>query len=210
MNANTHLIAGLQLAEVIETSDPESRGRIQVRLTANNLDIWCMVVVAGAGSDYGVSCLPKIGELVVVAFLDREQPVVMGALWKASDDHPQNAQPVEENYLIRTPAGSELRMNDETPSIEIKTQSGYRVLIDDSSGEIKVECGSQTVTFNSSSIDINASAEININAPMVKLQASSVDIQAALTKASGTVQCSTLIASSVVSSSYTPGAGNIW
>ena len=210
MNANTHFIAGLQLGEVIETSDPESRGRIRVRLTANNLEVWCMVMVAGAGNDYGVSCLPKIGELVVVAFLDREQPVVMGALWKASDEHPQNAQPVEENYLIRTPGGSELRMNDETPSIEIKTQSGYRVLIDDSTGEIKIECGSQTVTFNSSSVDINASAEVNINAPMVKLQASTVDIQAGMTRASGTVQCSTLITNSVVSTSYTPGAGNIW
>ena len=139
MNANTHIIAGLQLAEVIDTEDPDSRGRIQVRLNANSLEIWCMVMVAGAGSNYGVSCLPRIGELVVVAFLDREQPVVMGALWMASDEHPENARPVEENYLIRTPAGSELRMNDETPEIEIKTSSGYRVLIDDSAGEIKIE-----------------------------------------------------------------------
>lgn len=210
MNANTHIIAGLQLAEVIDTEDPDSRGRIQVRLNANNLEVWCMVMVAGAGSDYGVSCLPKTGELVVVAFLDREQPVVMGALWKASDEHPQNAQPVEENYLVRTPAGSELRMNDETPSIEIKTDSGYRVLIDESAGEIKIERESQTITLTSSSIDINASSSVNIEAGTIKLQAGSVDIQAGMTKASGTVQCSTLITNSVVSSSYTPGAGNIW
>ncbi len=210
MKNNTHFIAGLQLAEVVENSDPDGRGRIQVRLTANDLEVWAMVMVAAAGSDYGVSCLPKIGELVVVAFLDREQPVVMGALWRASDEHPQNAQPVEENYLIRTPGGSEMRMNDETPSVEIKTSSGYRVLIDDAAGEVKIEREGQTITLNSSSVDINASSSININASTVKLQASTVDIQAGMTKASGTIQCSTLIASSVVSSSYTPGAGNIW
>jgi hypothetical protein len=31
-----------------------------------------------------------------------------------------------------------------------------------------------------------------------------------MSKFSGVVQCDTLIASSVVGSSYTPGAGNIW
>lgn len=210
MNANTHLIAGMQLAEVIDNSDPQSRGRIQIRLTSNNLELWSMVMVAGAGNDYGVSCLPKVGELVVVAFLDREQPVVMGSLWKASEDHPENAQSVEDNYLIKTPGGSELRMNDETPSLEIKTQAGYRVLIDESAGEIKIERDSQTITLTSSSIDINSSSSVNIEASTIKLSASMVDIQSGLTKASGTVQCSTLISSSVVSSSYTPGAGNIW
>jgi uncharacterized protein involved in type VI secretion and phage assembly len=210
MNANTHIIAGMQLAEVIETVDPQSRGRIQVRMTANNLELWSMVMVAAAGSDYGVSCLPKIGELVVVAFLDREQPVVMGALWKASEDHPEQAQPVEDNYLIKTPGGSELRMNDETPSLEIKTQAGYRVLIDESAGEIRIERESQTITLTSSSIDINSSGSVNIDASSIKLSAGMVEIQSGMTKASGVVQCDTLISNSVVSSSYTPGAGNIW
>jgi uncharacterized protein involved in type VI secretion and phage assembly len=210
MNANTHRVGGLQLAEVIETNDPDSRGRVQVRLNTNNLDIWCMVLVAGAGSDYGVSCLPKIGELVVVAFLDREQPVVMGALWKASNEHPQNAQSVEDNYLIRTPGGSELRMNDESPSLEIKTQAGYRVLIDESSGEIKIERDTQSITLTATSIDISSSSSVNIDASTIKLQAASVDIQAGITKASGTVQCSSLIATTVSGASYTPGAGNIW
>ena len=210
MNANTHIIAGMQLAEVIETVDPQSRGRIQVRMTTNNLELWSMVMVAAAGSDYGVSCLPKIGELVVVAFLDREQPVVMGALWKASEDHPEHAQPVEENYLIKTPGGSELRMNDETPSLEIKTQAGYRVLIDESAGEIRIERESQTITLTSSSIDINSSGSVNIDASSIKLSAGIVEIESGMTKASGVVQCDTLISNSVVSSSYTPGAGNIW
>lgn len=209
MNVNTHSISGLQLAEVIDTNDPEARGRIQVRLTSINLSIWCLVLVAGAGSDYGVSCLPKEGELVVIMFLDKEQPVVMGALWKASDDHPRAAQPVEENYLIRTPGGSELRMNDASPSLEIKTQAGYRVLIDEAEGEIKIERDSQTITLTSSSIDISSSSSVNIDASTIKLSASMVDIQAGMTKCSGTVQCSSLIASSVSAASYTPGAGNL-
>ena len=34
------------------------------------------------------------------------------------------ARPVEDNYLLKTPGGSELRMDDSTPSLEIKTLRG--------------------------------------------------------------------------------------
>lgn len=37
-----------------------------------------------------------------------------------------------------------------------------------------------------------------------------VSLEAAIAKCSGTVQCDTIIANSVVGSSYTPGAGNVW
>jgi hypothetical protein len=37
-----------------------------------------------------------------------------------------------------------------------------------------------------------------------------VTVDAAMAKFSGVVKCETLIATTVVSSVYTPGAGNIW
>jgi hypothetical protein len=37
-----------------------------------------------------------------------------------------------------------------------------------------------------------------------------VKVDAAMSKFSGVVKCDTLISNAVVSSSYTPGAGNIW
>ena len=42
------------------------------------------------------------------------------------------------------------------------------------------------------------------------LAAGMVQVDAGLSKFSGVVQCDTLISNAVVSSSYTPGAGNIW
>ena len=45
---------------------------------------------------------------------------------------------------------------------------------------------------------------------MVELSAGQIKLEAGMTSASGVVKCSTLIADSVVASSYTPGAGNIW
>jgi hypothetical protein len=37
-----------------------------------------------------------------------------------------------------------------------------------------------------------------------------VEVDAGMAKFSGVVECDTLIASSVVAASYTPGAGNVW
>jgi hypothetical protein len=37
-----------------------------------------------------------------------------------------------------------------------------------------------------------------------------VTMDSAMVKCSGVVKCETLIATSVVGTSYTPGAGNIW
>ncbi len=62
----------------------------------------------------------------------------------------------------------------------------------------------------SSGITITASARVKINASVLEISASMVEINAGMTKASGVVKCDTLIANSVISASYTPGAGNVW
>jgi hypothetical protein len=45
--------------------------------------------------------------------------------------------------------------------------------------------------------------DVNVNSGVVT-------VNAGMSKFSGVVQCDTLITNSVVSNSYTPGAGNIW
>ena len=59
-------------------------------------------------------------------------------------------------------------------------------------------------------IELVSSAKIRAAAAMVELSAGQIKLEAAMTNASGVVKCTTLIADSVVASSYTPGAGNIW
>ena len=210
MSPNSHPPGALQLGQVIDNDDPESRGRVQVHLVALDLDLWCETMTPSAGEGYGMSVLPKLDELVVVGFLGPELPVVLGALWRSSSQQPEQARPVEDNYLIKTPGGTELRMDDGTPSVEIKTQAGYRVLIDEGSGEIKVERDSQSITLSSSAIEIRSSGQVTIDAATLSISAGQVNIDAGMTQASGVVQCSTLIAQLVNGTSYTPGAGNVW
>jgi hypothetical protein len=55
-----------------------------------------------------------------------------------------------------------------------------------------------------------SASTVEVRASTVKLEASMVTVDAGMTKCSGVLQCSTLVADSVVASSYTPGAGNVW
>ena len=60
-------------------------------------------------------------------------------------------------------------------------------------------------------LTITAAAKITINAgATVEVTASMVKVSAGMSQFSGVVQCDTLITNSVVSASYTPGAGNVW
>jgi uncharacterized protein involved in type VI secretion and phage assembly len=68
---------------------------------------------------------------------------------------------------------------------------------------IRTRCGA-TITID------DARCEVRIEAPTgIQLVASRVAVDAASADFSGVVRCETLIANSVVASSYTPGAGNV-
>ena len=57
---------------------------------------------------------------------------------------------------------------------------------------------------------VSAGTAALISAPTASFSGSRAHVDAAITNFTGVVQCTALIASAVVSSSYTPGAGNIW
>ena len=104
-----------------------------------------------------------------------------------------NDQDGQEKFIVETPGGEQLTMQDGSGQVEIKDSNG---------NSIKLEA---------SGIIINASAKVIITAgAIVDVSASMVNVTAGTSKFSGTVQCDTLIATTVVASAYTPGAGNIW
>lgn len=68
---------------------------------------------------------------------------------------------------------------------------------------IRTRCGA-TITID------DARCEVRVEAPTgIRLVTSRVQVDAGSSDFSGVVRCDTLIANSVVASSYTPGAGNI-
>lgn len=75
---------------------------------------------------------------------------------------------------------------------------------------VQVQCGSNSVAIDATKLAISSASKIDLAAPSVGIGASTVTMSAAMVQASGTFRCDTMIANSVVGSSYTPGAGNIW
>ena len=178
-------------------------------MQASSLEL-CQCCVPSAGQDYGTSFLPRLDEIVVVSFISHDMPMVLGSVWQGAESQPEEATPAEEKYAVKTPSGTVFEFSDEEPKASLTTRSGYNITIDESSSEIRIERGTQTVTLSTSSIDIGSSGPVNINAATVNVSASMVQVDAGMSKFSGVVQCDTIIATSVVGTTYTPGAGNIW
>jgi len=205
-------LQSLQLAQVVDNVDPDGRGRIKIRLQATQMELWASVVAPSAGQGYGVSFIPRLDEIVVLAFITPEVPLVLGSVWAGQSSVPEDADPQEDHYVVRTPAGTVVEFDDgDGPKIEMRTRSGYRININEgSSGEVTIERGAQSVKLTASEINIDSSGPVNINSSTVNVSAAMVQVDAGMSKFSGVVQADTVIATSVVGTTYTPGAGNIW
>ncbi|MBE0547234.1 MAG: type VI secretion system tip protein VgrG, partial [Rubrivivax sp.] len=95
-------VAGPQTALVVGSGDAgdfetDKYGRIKVqfhwdRLGEKNADssCWLRVATPSAGNGWGMICLPRIGQEVVVAFLegDPDQPLVVGSVYNAEQMPP--------------------------------------------------------------------------------------------------------------------------
>ena len=211
---NSHVLGHLhsmQLAQVTDNADPDNRGRVKIRLQSAPMEMWASVVAPSAGEGYGASFIPRLDEIVVVAFINQDTPLVMGSIWCGNGSRPDDADPQEQHYVVRTPNDTVLEFDDSDPKVELRTRSGYHITITEGGGgEVKIERGSQSVTMTASDITVDSAGPVNINAATVNVSASMVQVDAGMSRFSGVVQCDTIIATSVVGTTYTPGAGNIW
>jgi uncharacterized protein involved in type VI secretion and phage assembly len=66
------------------------------------------------------------------------------------------------------------------------------------------------ITLETAGVSIVASAELSFAGGSGEISVGALSVSAGMSRFSGVVQSDTLITNSVVASSYTPGAGNIW
>jgi uncharacterized protein involved in type VI secretion and phage assembly len=207
-------LQALQLGRVVDNVDPDNRGRVKVLILALELEVWASLVTPSAGAGYGIACPPKLEEIVVLAFVGPELPLVLGSLWSGTESAPEDADPAEDNYCLRTPAGSVVRLDDgaEGPRLLLTTPAGYKLEIKDSGGgEILIERGSERVSLSAGEISVQSSGNVSVTAGgQLEVNAAMVTVNAGMSRFSGVVQADTVISNAVVGTSYTPGAGNIW
>jgi hypothetical protein len=121
---------------------------------------------------------------------------------------PEDPTDANDRRLIKSRAGSRLVFDDAAAgaTVTIDTQSGHTVVLDDGAREVRIRHA------NGSAITLNAAGQVEILAnSTVEVSASALNVHTAMATFDGIVNCTTLVAStSVVSPSYTPGAGNVW
>lgn len=213
------------LAEVISVDDPESLARVQLRLLsadgigAQDGPIWARVATPFAGSGRGAFMLPDVGDEVLVTFLqgDPRLPIVVGGLWNGRDTPPETlggAGDRIDRWTIVGKAGTRIAIVEEssgTATISFTTPGGVSgELTDSAGGKIELTAAGSTVTLDPSGVTIQTGAKVSVQASQVDVSAGLVKVDAGMSQFSGVVKCDTLIATTVVATTYTPGAGNIW
>lgn len=213
-------LKGVFPAVVIENMDPENSGRVKVRLTQasapgrQRYETWARMATLMAGNNRGTWFVPDIGDEVLVVF-DKGaagESFVIGGLWSTASLPPETMDTTNNKKVLRSRNGVKITLDDQSgqESFRVETPGGQKVMLRDGPGSLEItDSNGNSVKLGSSGIIVNTSAKVTINASQVEVSASMVSVNAGTSKFSGVVQCDTLISSSVVSASYTPGAGNV-
>ena len=113
---------------------------------------------------------------------------------------------------LRTRGGVKITVDDAAgqESFTVETPAGQKLILRDGPGKIEIKDGNgNSVIFEAAGISVNAAAKVTLNASAIEINAGAINVNAGHTKFAGTLQCDTMISNSVVSASYTPGAGNV-
>ena len=213
-------LGGAHLAEVISVEDPQSAGRVQLRLLAfdgvegHDAPLWAQVAVPFAGAERGAFLLPDVGDHVIVVFIqgDARLPVVVGGVWHGAQPPPETLGGDRvDRWTFVGKGGTRVAIVEESGAeakVEITTPNQASAVIAD--GSITLSVGGSTIVLDSAGVKIETGATVEVKGSQVKVEAGQVDVQSAMASFSGVVKCQTLQATSVIASSYTPGAGNMW
>jgi uncharacterized protein involved in type VI secretion and phage assembly len=180
------------------------------------IELWARLASPYAGAGIGAWFEPAVGSEVLVAFIagDPGAPCILGGLWsQANPPPPETAQTGRPGrHVIRTTVGAELRLGTapgDAP-VALSTEGGAEVVIEaDGAVRIADRFGNR-VQLDGRGVTVEASGKLAVAAASLHVASGMMTIDAGMVKASGVLQCETLVASSVVAQSYTPGAGNVW
>lgn len=214
---------GVFPATVTDIKDPDGIGRVKVTLPwsadtgSDRYDTWARVATLMGGNNRGSWFVPDVDDEVLVSFEggDVRRPFVLGGLWNGSDAPPESMDGGGRNFkkVLRSRNGVKITLDDQDgqEKMILETPGGQKITMKDGPGAVEiVDSNGNSMKLETSGITITAAAKVTVNASQVAVSAGLVTVDAGMSKFSGVVQCDTLISNTVVSATYTPGAGNIW
>jgi len=185
---------------VVDNNDPETRGRLRLRvpaLLADEVTGWALPCLPFGGlADQGLFVVPEIDAQVWVEFEagDRSKPIWTGTFWQQSSDTPAEAAlhpPTtrllktpsghllefddaegQERFYLKHPADAQLEI-DRAGTIALTDANGSKLTLDADAGEVVVEdCNGNTMTMTASGTTIEDS-----NGNKVEMTASGIKIK---------------------------------
>lgn len=206
---------GVYPALVTDNKDPEAQGRL--RILFEGQEYWARLATLMAGNNRGSWFIPDVNDEVLIAFEggDPRRPFVIGALWNGSDRPPESMDGPGSNNrkVLRSRNGVKITLDDQDGQEQfiMETPGEQKITLKDGPGSIVIEdSNGSSIKLESTGLTVTAPGKLTINASIIEVGAGMVTVNAGTSKFSGVVQCDTLISNSVISSSYSPGAGNIW
>ncbi len=210
------------LGKVIGVKDAEGIGRVQVTYPLNadaddiKTEAWAAVASPFAGDDHGAYMLPGVDDVVVLTFLnnDPRSPVVLGSVWTGQAHPPEQVSGEQtDRWVMKGRKGTKVAMIEAesgAPLIEIMTPGGNAITLADDGTKITISAANNVskIEMDSSGITLT-SAKVTIKAPEFEVSAGKVSVQSALSDFSGVVKGSVGQMTTVVATTYTPGAGNM-
>jgi uncharacterized protein involved in type VI secretion and phage assembly len=214
---------GVHPALVVDIKDPDNQGRVKIKLPWSPdgggavCELWARLATFMAGDNRGAWFIPDVDDEVLVAFEggDARRPYVIGAIWNGKDAAPESMDGSGNNYkkVLRSRNGVKVTLDDQDgqEKLILETPGGQKITLKDGASAVEIEdANGNSIKLESAGITINASAKVTLQASQVSVSASMVQVDAGMSKFSGVVQADTVICNSIISASYTPGAGNIW
>lgn len=186
--SNKPTAGGVLTGLVTDNNDPESRGRVKVKLTSMGENIesfWLPLVSTNAGNTRGIAFLPEINDEVVVAFQngDANHGYVLGMVWNGADPLPKPTGQLLSGRsvvrrVIRSRVGHEIVLVDFpiTPEgiiiidkttnnfIKVMTQPDKIEIQCQSDIQVTSKTGNITVKADAGKVTIQAAQNIELNA----------------------------------------------
>lgn len=215
---------GVFPALVSDINDPDGQGRVKVTLpwapdtAGGRYETWARLATFMGGNKRGSWFVPDVGDEVLVVFEagDPRRPYVIGGLWNGQDAPPESMDGAGKNNLkvLRSRNGVKLTLDDKDgqEKMILETPGGQKLTLKDGPGNVLIEdSNGNSIKLEPSGITVNAAAKVTVTAgAQVEVNAAQVTVNAAMSNFNGVIRCDTIIATTVVGTSYTPGAGNIW
>jgi uncharacterized protein involved in type VI secretion and phage assembly len=119
--------------KVSDNKDPDSLHRVKVTIMGEEESVsdWIPVIAPLAGSDYGISVLPEIDDMVCVISMDGDnnKKAVIGSIWFNGKEAP----------ITNENSSADLNQDGKNSLKFIKSRSGSMIIFDDTEGEEKIQ-----------------------------------------------------------------------